>query len=357
MSIGPTIDAAELDKLVADANANVRGMGRNRVVGAAAGARPRFQLYHSAPSLCSHKCRFVLAEKNVPYVSHDMSIMPMGKAIPQNYRPAYVRLRLKGAGGEGLASGYTGESSVTNQGLDPCVVPTLVDHQARRVVTDSRAICEYIDREAGEGARLVPDHVAEQVLAQVALVDEAPHVAFLYGGHPDKDDRPPLLQKNIAGVHARKIRTLKAVMELVTGDGELEAAYRAKISKESAAGHFVIDADGMRETHERMVAHVDALESQLESHGAAWACGDAFTLADVMWTVSLYRVKWMGLGGLWGGAEAGRPRVAAYAARALARPAFRSAVVDWPGAYAPSPHAEEFAGGAAKQRFALGMLM
>ena len=120
----------------------------NKIIGDGGGSKPRFELYHASLSLCSFKVRTTLAEKGLAYSSHALSIMPAGKAIPQNYRPEYVRLRLKGQEKQKLVSGYTGASSVAEDGFDPCVVPTLVDHQEGRVVIDSKNICEFLDEAA-----------------------------------------------------------------------------------------------------------------------------------------------------------------------------------------------------------------
>ncbi|MEM8937259.1 MAG: glutathione S-transferase family protein [Pseudomonadota bacterium] len=342
MSEASPMTQAELKALVDATNGHLRNKSKNTIVGDAPG-KPRFELYHADPSLCSHKVRSVMAEKGVTYFSHAMNIMPAGNFVPQNYRPEYVRLRLKGSPGGGFVSGYTGASSVEREGFDPCVVPTLVDHEAAKVIVDSRAICEYVNREAGTGEDLVPAGLESVIDEQIRLVDDAPHVASLYGAHPDEDRRPMGLRKNIAGIHAKKIRVLTAMMEQSADDPELLAAYRAKVSKEAAAGAFMIDDDGMRETHRKMAAHVDALESQLQSHSGAWVCGDQYTMADIMWTTSLWRMKWLGFGRLWEG-KAERARLTEYLERAFVRPSVRSAVVNWPGAHAPSPHVKEHSG-------------
>lgn len=346
---------AELLALVEQANSQMGGAYKNKVIGGRPGERPRFEFYHAAPSLCSHKVRTVLAEKGVPYTSHDMSIMPIGKFIPENYRPEYVRMRLKGAPQAAYAESYTGESSVTNMGFDPCVVPTLVDLEAGRVVVDSRVICEYLDANAPQGEKLIPAERREEIEAQEALVDQAPHVAALYGAHPENDHRPAGLRNNITGVHARKIRVLESVLAFLGDDPELAPAYRAKIAKEKAAGEFMVDAEGMRETHRKMARHVDDLAHQLAQHDAPWVCGEAYSMADILWTCSLWRMQWLGFGYLWRGVS-GRERLEGYLDRAFQRPSFRSAVVDWAGAHGPSDHVEEHATGAAKRKFALHIL-
>ena len=62
-------------------------------------------------------------------------------------------------------------------------------------------------------------------------------------------------------------------MSEATDDVELQAAYRAKITKESSADRFVYDGDSMRAAHRAMDEHVGELEAELESHGGPWVLG------------------------------------------------------------------------------------
>ena len=332
--------SSDFKSIVSAANHQLGNNSRNRVIGGSQNQDVRFELYHSGPSLCSHKVRTVMAEKKITYRSHDMNIMPDGKAIPENYRPSYVRMRLLGKESEKFATGYTGESSVSQQGLDPCVVPTLVDHQKECVIVDSGRICEYLESEVNTGTRLIPDGLQDAIKEQDAIVDRAPHVAILYGAHPDGDMRPSGLAGNIEGVQQRKIRALNAMLDQLDSNDPLVAAYQAKISKESGSERFVHDKDSMRGAYAAMAAHADDLEAPLATHSGDWVFGDDFTLADVMYTVSLYRLYWLGLGDNLT-AESGRPRVAKYVERAFKRPSFVSAVVNWPFGYSPSPHVPE----------------
>ena len=339
-------------EIVEKANSNFTNEHRNKPIGTVRGTEPRFELYHAAPSLCSMKVRTVLAEKNIPYVSHDLNL-PVRKDYVECYLPDYVRMRLLGAPDAEFARGYTGQSSVTTEGFDPCVVPTLVDHEKERVVIDSSRICTYLD-ERSSGSKLVPDELADQINDQISLVDQAPHVASLYGAHPDHDPRPKGLKENISGVHAKKIVQLKELREQAKDEQALVEAYDAKIAKESAAGEFVFKPDEMRAAHNAMDAHVGELERQLSSHAGDWVMGDAYTMADILWTTSIYRMKWLGLGGAWEGNDA-RPRVNQYIDKAFERPGFRSGVPEWPGAYGPSPHVPEFSGLLALPKFILEM--
>ncbi len=333
---------------VAKANSRFTHKHRNRTVNAGVGGNPRFELYHAAPSLCSMKVRTVLAEKSVPYVSHDLNIM-VRKDMPECYLPDYVRMRLLGAPEAEFAQGYTGQSSVTTEGFDPCVVPTLVDHEKEKVVVDSSRICVYLDEETS-GDRLIPGNLSNEIGAQISLIDQAPHVATLYGAHPDHDPRPKGLKTNIAGVHAKKIVKLEAARDEAGDEATLVAAYDAKISKESSAADFVFSPDRMRDIHKAMFNHVGDLEAQLSTHNGEWVMGERFSMADIMWTVSIYRMKWLGLGSAWEG-NSERGRVQEYVQYAFDRPSFRAGVVDWPFAYGPSPHVPEFAGIGATIRF------
>ena len=338
------MNAGSLNNLVAGANAAMRKASQAKKIGE---GYARFELYHAAPSLCSHKVRTVLAEKGIPYLSHDMRIVAGKRSNPDNYHPGYVRLRLQGAPNAKMVSGYTGQSSVATEGFDPCVVPTLVDHDSCAVIIDSSAICFYLDREGGQPNSLAPEGDTAEIHEQVHMVDTAPHVASLYGAHPDDDVRPKGLQMNIKGVHTKKIRALEEMISQVGDDPDLVTAYRSKISKEARAGDFVYDANSMRKAHSAMANHVAALERQLGTHNHPWVMGSAYTLADIMWTVSLYRVQWLGLKVGW----EKLPRVNDYLSRAFERPSFQSAVVRWPGAYSPSPYTKEFSGPMALLKF------
>ncbi|MEM9197622.1 MAG: glutathione S-transferase family protein [Pseudomonadota bacterium] len=356
MSVSERIRKEVLDKLVNDVNRRMKKLSAGRVVNGHAGLTPRFELYHCSLSLCSHKVRAVLAEKGEPYTSHAMSIMPAGNLIPQNYRPEYVRLRLLGQERPHFVSGYTGVSSVEQEGFDPCVVPTLVDHKEGRIVIDSKRICEYIDENADQGEALIPAELKDAVEEQLVLVDRAPHVALLYGAHPKEDRRPAGLAGNIKGVHARKIRCLRGLLEHIgSNEPDLRAAYEAKIAKESAAGAFMLNDAQMIAAHQQGQAHVRDLEAQLEKSGGPWVCGDRYTMADIVWTVSLYRLQWLGNEQFWG-AETGLTLVPEYYTRASERPSFRAGVRDWKYSHGPSPYVPEMATGGAKFAFLMHTL-
>ena len=218
---------------------------------------------------------------------------------------------------------------------------------------DSTEVCRYLDRAGDESApRLVPPEREAAIEEQMQIVDAAPHPAVLYGATPGGDRRPGLIQRLMPGIQDRKRAALEKMMASVGEEQALVAAYRAKIAKEMGGKVFTAERSSMEGVVGEMAASVEALDKQLAGHDGPWACGPAYTLADVMWTTHLYRLRWLGFSDLW----ADRQRVAGYGERAFARPSFRTAVVDWPGAYPPSPHAPEHSTLTARGRFFWGML-
>ncbi len=328
---------AQFRSVLDAANAPLTDPAKNLTIGA---GKPIFELYHFALSVCSHKVRTCLAEKAAPYVAHDINVQP------GNYHPDYIRLRMRGGQGRRLARGYSGQSSMGSEGFDPAVVPTLVDLRDHSVHVDSVHICNHIDRTVRTGTDLNPLDLQAAIDAEVGIVDRSPHVAMLYGAHPDGDFRPKRLRGNMADIHNRKIAKLRLAQDAVGDDPLLIAALDAKIAKETAGREFVSTPDDMRNALADMLGIVAALDDRLADRlddpladllddGRNWVCGDQFTMADVMWAVSLFRMQWIGIAFCWTGGHAlnqtARPNVAAYARRLFARPSFQSAVIHWPG--------------------------
>lgn len=307
------------------ANASLTDPDKNRIIG---DGISRFELYHFALSVCSQKVRTCLAEKEASYIAHDINIQP------GNYHPDYIRLRLLGRADRDMAHSYTGRSSMETQGFDPAVVPTLLDLAEEQVHVDSVRICAHIDKVCDSGTELIPVALKPAIETEIAIVDATPHVAILYGAHPDGDFRPEKIRTVMPGVHDRKVAKLRTALEQAKGDPLLEAAIDAKISKESAGKAFVAKPEAMRTAVQDMIDIVSALNGRL-SDGRTWVCGDVFTMADVQWAVSLFRLKWIGMAFCWQGGHAlnGAPQqdVQAYADRLFDRPSFREAVIHWPG--------------------------
>lgn len=305
--------------------------------GASQDAAGRFDLFHFTLSVCSQKVRATLYEKGAGWRSNELVIFP---PVNENYHPDYVRLRLmsEAAGASEAARGYSGATSVEDEGFDALVVPTLVDHEAGRVLTDSKRVCLYLDG-ALDGPKLVPETLRDAVLRQLSEVDRTPHAALLYGADPEGDHRPDPVRGDMKGIHARKIEAVERNMALADGDARVLSAYEAKIEKERAAARFVGDRDRMRGAIETTRDLLARLEDVLRRGGGPWVLGEAFTLADVFWGVSLFRLQWLGYAGLWEGRSGDLPRVRLYADRLYRRPSIKNGVIEWPG-HPPSPSVE-----------------
>lgn len=334
----------ELTALVNAANADLNDPARTRVMRAQPGDTPRFELYHAGLSMCSQKVRAVLAEKGVPYVSHEMTIVA-SRGIwsadfrpAENYRPSYVRLRLYGGRllDSPFAQTHTGRSSFETEGFDPCVVPLLVDHQAGQSIIDSMRICAHLDRELPQPPRLIPAEpdAAAAVLRQAAIVDRTPHPAVLYGFHPDDDQRPDFIKAVMQEVYEAKCEQLEMLIAANRDEAELVSAYESKIAKEQAGRRLARDHDFQRRIRAELERIIATLDNDLGRQSGAWLCGADYSLADLMWGISLYRLQWLGLAKLW----QNRPLVRAYADRVYRRPSVWEDVIHWPSPMPPSPH-------------------
>ncbi len=289
---------------------------------------PELELFHFGFSICSQKVRTVLSELNVGFGSNQFA----GPIEYENYTPAYVRLRLQSdvAKSAKLVSSYSGGSAVESEGFDPLVVPTLVDNRHGRVIADSKLICLYLARNFREHIDLLPRDIEPAIIEQIDRVDRTPHVAMLYGANPDCDTRPPELQARMPGIHQKKFRVIEAYIDQVRDEPDLVAAYRAKLEKEKAAETFVVDDAAMRSATAQAETLIRGLEDKLAETSGPWIFGERFTLADVVWGVSLIRLDYLGNAEFWGNA-AGRPRVKSYFERALNRPSLVTGVLEWPG--------------------------
>ncbi|MEL6440803.1 MAG: glutathione S-transferase family protein [Cyanobacteria bacterium J06621_8] len=294
---------------------------------------PRLELYHADMSICSHKVGMTLAQKGLPYISHEVDIKYPAQ---ENYNPAYVRLRLASeiAQKTNLATGYSGGSGVQEAGFDALVVPTLVDREKTAIIADSRLVCLYLCK-AVDNDDLLPKDIEEQVLAQLDKVDLFPHVALLYGANPDGDRRPPMLRQAMASVHEMKVAALNEVWDAVRGaESMLDAAYGAKIAKEKAGKTFIDTADRMRAVIAQTEQLIEEFNKTLAATDGAWCFGERFTLADIFWIVTLFRLEFLGYGWLWQD-NPERDRISSYAEAGYTLNSMKYAVRHW-GGYPPS---------------------
>jgi len=234
-------------------------------------------LYHFAFSNCSQRVRIALEEKGLPWTSHHLNL-----AANEHATPVYRTINPKG------------------------VVPTLV-HDGR-VYVESNDILSYLD-ETFPAPPLAPaDPLERKAVEEHLLAAEAIQPSIKALSHE-------LLFKPFRKVGADEIAKVDAAL----GNAELVAFLR-DYAEDGAAWRARVAA-----ARHAMDAALGRLEAALA--GAPWLSGASFGLADVSWVVNLHRL-----------AQArypldAWPRLLAWYARCVERPAFRRAVLEWqPGA-------------------------
>eukprot|EP00579_Thalassiosira_antarctica_P004468 CAMPEP_0201883636 /NCGR_PEP_ID=MMETSP0902-20130614/16149_1 /ASSEMBLY_ACC=CAM_ASM_000551 /TAXON_ID=420261 /ORGANISM="Thalassiosira antarctica, Strain CCMP982" /LENGTH=386 /DNA_ID=CAMNT_0048412481 /DNA_START=188 /DNA_END=1348 /DNA_ORIENTATION=- len=265
----------------------------------------RFYLFNHCGSICSQKTRITMREAGLAFTNVEVSL-----TNSSNYRPAYVSLRLRSWDGksamvgEGFGS-WNGSSSTSENGFDPCVVPILVDLEARKVVSDSKVICLYITEVS---SLLRPkDRVKDELVKKhIDLVDKTPHPALLYDSSPTFDPRPRFFVNitSKGGLHAGQINALERHLAdegKMWTDPNIKRAYQAKVQKTKDGLKQTIDTDGGNPDYfegacRTTRATLRKLEEDLKKYPGDWLCGDQITCVDLFWGVSLVRLIWCGYG-------------------------------------------------------------
>ena len=314
-----------LEQLVAGARGALGSDGL--LIGLDPGRAPRFELFHGANSICSHKVRTTLAHHGMPYVSHGMSMF-----LGQTYLPDYVRLRMAGCkryGGE-LVSHHSGSTSASAGGCDGAVVPTLVDWNTKDVVVDSKRICLHLDGQVAEADRLRPAELAAVIDDELAVVDNLPNYQLLMGRTPTASEATSTKNSTGGNFSTRKVAWCDQYLQEFAGDELLIQAYTAKRAKELSAANELFSPEAMQTAYAQAERALQGLETKLARRSALWLYRDTVSLADLFWGIELLRMKNMGVATYW---EDGRlPHVAAFSTATEALPAIRAAVIEWPGA-------------------------
>lgn len=237
-------------------------------------------LYNIPPSLCSQKVRLVLVEKDVPYRNHWVDI----GLTAENYEPWYVKLNPK------------------------CVVPTLVNGE--EVVTDSLVIMRYV-AERFEGPSLIPEDPVERERMEhwYALAESLDFRLFTFSSVP-----PRIISFGLG----KKLKKLRAYAKKYP---ELRAEYEAKIEDISGLKEQSRDPQRIERQRADVNREFDALDEVLAEH--PFIAGASYSLADVIWTVSLTRLTFLKQRAL----IASRPNLAAYFQRMRARPSYEEATL------------------------------
>ncbi|KAJ8609125.1 hypothetical protein CTAYLR_006071 [Chrysophaeum taylorii] len=285
----------------------------------------RFELFAMRQSICSQKVRCCLMLKENQFVEHEM--------VPfKNYEPAYARLRQAAGAAVMTPRAWDGSSSASVHGVDPLVVPTLVDNAARRVIVDSKAIVEYIDREVASDSLQTCN---DDVRTHLAIVDEFPHPGLLYHGDPDHDSRPEALKTPMGHYGELMIATLEEWLSRADLPADLRPLYDVKLKKAkmiwTGAGDTAPLGD-LGDFHRTCIRKarrcLDFLDAELLED--KMPTGPKPSAADVAWFVTLLRITELGLA-----EELINPRVEAYLHRLLGHPKLLDTFI-W--SHLPSPH-------------------
>jgi glutathione S-transferase len=234
------------------------------------------ELYHNNISVCAQKVRVVLAEKNLPWTNHHLSL----------------------ARGEHLTTEF---KKMNPRG----VVPVLV-HDGHAIV-ESSVICTYLD-EVFPNPPLMPRDPLERATMRLwcKLPDDVLHAAC--GTVSFAISFGPQLKRHAgAGLEERLMKM---------PDSARRERLRALIEKG-------IDTPFFRDHIKVFDKTFGEIETQLSK--TKWLASDMFTLADVEIMPYVERIDRLGLAGM----LEGRPRLEDWYKRAKVRPSF-TAISDYP---------------------------
>jgi glutathione S-transferase len=234
------------------------------------------ELYHNNISVCAQKVRIVLAEKNVPWTNHHMSL-----AKGEQLTPEFKNMNPRG------------------------VVPVLV-HDGN-IIVESSVICAYLD-EVFPAPPLMPKNPVERATMRLwcKLPDDILHTACATVSFAISFGRQ-LKQRAGAGLEERLMKM---------PDPARRERQRALIEKGIEAPFF---RDHIK-VFDKTFAEIEAQLGKTK-----WLAADAFTLADVEITPYVERIDRLGLAAMWDQ----RPRLADWFARVKARSSF-AAIADYP---------------------------
>jgi glutathione S-transferase len=230
------------------------------------------ELYHSVNSVCAQKVRVALAEKNVEYGEHRMTLRG------DQFDPQYMKLNPNG------------------------VVPTLV-HDGRPVI-ESAVILYYIDEVFAKPPLMPADpHSRAQVRIVNKLIDEYVHnsctiLTFATAFRPW-----------FAGLSGEEIDRRLSKSPL-----KKRSEYKRDVALHWLESKFVHEA---LEHHQKLLKLIDEARD-------GWLAGSEFSLADIAAVPYVLRLELLKMSRLWDEL----PGVGAWYKRVLARPSVRKEILE-----------------------------
>jgi glutathione S-transferase len=230
------------------------------------------ELYHSINSVCAQKVRVALAEKNLEYRDHVMTLRG------DQFDPQYMKLNPN------------------------AVVPTLV-HDGR-VVIESSVILYYLDEAFPEPPLMPRDpYLRAKVRMVNKLVDEYVHnsctiLTFATAFRPW-----------FAGLSAAEIG-----QRLAKSPSKKRTEYKVDVAVNGLESKFAAEA----------LQYHNKLLDLIEESGGGWLAGDEFSLADIAVIPYVLRLDLLRMSRLW----ETRPNVASWYKQGLARPSVKKEILD-----------------------------
>ena len=230
------------------------------------------ELFHSVNSVCAQKVRVALAEKGLEYRDHLMTLRG------DQFDPEYMKLNPNG------------------------VVPTLI-HDGRTII-ESSVILYYLD-EAFPAPPLMPKDPYERAKVRMVnkLVDEYVHnacVILTFG---------TAFRPWFAGLTAEQIDQRLAKSPL-----KKRSEYKRDVALNGLDSKFAREA----------LEHYEKLLRVIDGAGGGWLAGGEFSLADIAAVPYVLRLDFLRMSRLW----EGRPAVASWYKRVLARPSVQKELLE-----------------------------
>ncbi|MCP5056615.1 MAG: glutathione S-transferase family protein [bacterium] len=263
-----------------------------------------FELYHNSLSLCSMKSRICLAELGIQYASRHIDLIETGAY--ENIRPALLAVNPAGT------------------------VPVLV-HEGHPIYESHEQIRYAAGHAPPDSPRLVPDDPAlaaemQRWIDRSSITDDP-----LEHGDESAGNAVPGLTVPIFAAMIDRIAFWKILEGLLFHIDRRRPVVFLVLKLRGLAGLAKLRpvVAVIRRSHRQMGEHLDALEAQLRDGGGPWILGEAYSLADVSWSVIFERLAQVDCEHVHLREDL-RPECAAYWARLKSRPSYRAAILEHP---------------------------
>ena len=216
---------------------------------------PSLMLYHHPLSVCSMKVRLALEEKGLAWSGRVIDIVKKQEQL----EPWYLKLNPKG------------------------VIPTLeYRNGTTKALTDSARIIRFI-ASLPEGNALLPQSESDNQLLDklINLADDIVLQILSYARHPSMEKSEKILDARV-----------EQSLLMSEKHPELKSNYEVCAARSEKSKTFRVDKKHIEDIEQSTLEAITFAENQLQ--GNNFLLGNAYTLADVIWTVVLSRLDLLG---------------------------------------------------------------